>query len=46
MSADRPPSGPARHVDLGTLAELDEGLLEPARERAVQGHLAHCAGCR
>lgn len=41
------PGGPgAGHLDLDTLADLDEDLLAPDVTAAHQGHLETCAECR
>lgn len=45
MSTDGPVTGPAVHVDLATLADLDEELLAPAAAARVRGHLAGCPDC-
>jgi hypothetical protein len=34
------------HVDPEVLADLQEGLLDPAAAAAAEGHLAGCAACR
>jgi hypothetical protein len=34
------------HLDIDTLADLQEGLLEPERVTTVTGHLDGCAECR
>lgn len=44
MSTDDVPSG-AAHLDLGTLAELDEGLLPPAAADRARGHVERCGEC-
>lgn len=46
MSTDWPAGAGAAHLDLVTLADLDEALLEPAVESRVRGHLAGCSDCR
>lgn len=38
-------TGPDEHVDLETLADLDEGLLGPGEARDVEAHLAGCPAC-
>ena len=35
----------AGHPDLETLADLDEGLLEPAADAAARAHVAGCLEC-
>jgi hypothetical protein len=39
-------SSGAGHVDLGVLADLDEGVAGPQVEQAARSHLEHCATCR
>lgn len=46
MSTDSPAGAGAAHLDLVTLADLDEALLEPAVASRVRGHLAGCSDCR
>lgn len=45
MSTDQPTPGRVTHVDLVTLADLDEGLLGRAAEFRVRAHLAGCPEC-
>lgn len=45
MPADPPVTGTATHVDLDTMAQLDEGLLTPAAERRIRAHVATCPRC-
>lgn len=46
MTQERP-LGPADgHLDLDTLADLDEGLAEPAVAAAHEAHLTQCRACR
>ena len=40
------PGAPADHVDLDTLADLDEGLLSDDERTAAEAHLAGCRPCR
>lgn len=40
------PADAGRHPSLETLADLDEGLLEPLEAASVTAHLAGCADCR
>jgi len=46
VSTDSPAGAGAAHLDLVTLADLDEALLEPAVASRVRGHLAGCSDCR
>jgi hypothetical protein len=47
MSTPRPPhTTPTPHLDLDTLADLQEGLLEPERATDAAAHLQDCPDCR
>lgn len=38
-------TGPSEHLDAETLADLQEGLLDPPAARAAEEHLLACAAC-
>jgi hypothetical protein len=47
MSTPQPPhASPTPHLDVDTLADLQEGLLEPDRAAIVATHLLGCAECQ
>jgi hypothetical protein len=41
-----PPTPQPSHLDIETLADLQEGLLDSEQVTTVAGHLDSCAGCR